>query len=197
MSSLGRLGGMQRQLFWTSSTNKVTGYGGQGLPYSETDGTQGAFAQLIWVGPNGTRDPFDPSDPDGTGNDDVVVDITFSYGAVIPGTKSNQFADVGVPLSDIGAAQNGSNYYVRVYNAPNPNYNAVGAPITGVVGITYYYESDIHAYDHKGGTQPDIWNFTGGTDQSTQLQLVPEPTTMGLMAVGALALVASRRRRKS
>lgn len=189
------LSAMQRQLFWGSDTNKVTGESGQSLPYSETTGSGGAFAQLIWVGPDGAKDPFDASDPDGTGGDDVVVDISYSYGAVTPGTKSNQFSLVGVPLVDIGAAQNNSNYYVRVYNGANPNYGVGASPITGVTSITYYYESDTHAYQHSD-TTPDEWNFTSGENKQT-ITPVPEPTTMGLMAVGALALVASRRRRKS
>jgi hypothetical protein len=188
----------RQQFRWGEQTYSIKDENGNNLEYSETSGTQGAFAQLIWVGPNGTIDAFDPNDPDGTGGDDKVVDTTYSYGSdgEVIGTYTNKFQLQ--TSSAVGPGQTGSNFYVRVYNNPVSGYYTQGTTAS-VAEATYYYQSGEYHWSYnelQGGF--DNFTFAEGSDRQTlnEIQAVPEPATMGLMAVGALAMLGARRRRR-
>ena len=54
------------------------------------------------------------------------------------------------------------NYYVRVFDAPNPNFNAgpdAALPGSYFDGTHYYYESGIHTYTYAVGAPPSEFNF--------------------------------------
>ena len=191
----------QNQLRWGSQLNTVKDENNNNLPYSETDGTQGAFAQLIWVGPDGQIDDFDPGSQDGTGDDDVVVDTTYSYGSEgsVLGTFPNLFQYQAVPLSVIGEDEDGYKYYVRVFNFANPNFYTQGTTAS-VSSATYYYQSGTYTYDWgdpEAGATLLTFEFTEGQNRQTDMiTAVPEPSTLALMGLGAAALIGARRKRK-
>ena len=162
----------------------------QGVPVatSKSDPFVGAFAQLISVGANGVIDPLVYSG-NGVSGDDVVLDITFSYGGSFIGTKDGKFKfiDGGLVFSQ--------SVYVRVYNEANENYNdGVSAAITGGV-VRYYWESSIHTfvYDSAPTAFDDQWDFTGGSGA----EVIPEPTTLLLFVIGGISAWFVRRKNRA
>lgn len=177
-------------LRWGSEMYYIKDYDLGDLPYSEDDGTVGAFRQLIWVGADGLVDAFVNS---GTGitDDDWVVDVSYSYGKGIIGEWTNQF---GYIATGFGAAESNNLYYARVYNAGNPDY-ASDTNAVIPVGATHYYESDTHAFAYQETGLDDDFDFSFGSDQQT-LTLIPEPGTLALFGIGLLTIAARRRLRK-
>jgi len=188
----------RNQYRWGETSNIITDENNQNLEYSESTGTQGAFAQLIWVGPDNTKDPFSTSTPTGVSGDDAVVATTYSFGGTsgVLGPYTNQFKFNNVGSSIIGPDENGYRYYVRVFNGPNPNYaSGTNAAVNGVAGITYYYESDVDTFNYSEFGANDTFSFGQGQDRQT-LTAVPEPSTLALMGLGAAALIGARRKRR-
>ena len=176
-------------LWWGTEPNTVSDQLGTLVPTSKTDGTVGAFAQLIWVGLDGNVDDFLYSGT-GVSDDDSVIAITYSYGASGLGDKSGQFK-----ILDSGLAEN-KQVYVRVYNAANPDYYTSGtsAVITGS-SISYYWQSAVHSFTYSDVGANDEWNFTGGTNVQTTMA-IPEPATFLLFGMGAMGAWLVRRKNR-
>ncbi|HNR94874.1 MAG TPA: hypothetical protein PKM67_09325 [Kiritimatiellia bacterium] len=138
-------------LVWGNS-GAITNERGVTVASSETDSGIGSFAQLIWAGANETADPFVRSDT-GVSGDDAVVATVFSaedfFSAPMPGIFPMRVA--------LGAADSNKVYYVRVFNAPNPDY-AAGIAASAPLHATYFWQSDTHAYAHNE-LLDDHWNF--------------------------------------
>ena len=177
-------------LMWGSTGFLVRDDLNNALPGSVNDGTVGAWAQLLYAGANGVADEFLASGF-GTSVDDVVVDTSYSWNGSFIGASAGKFSYQTAGTSDI---LNG-NYYVRVYNVPNPDYG-LGNAATIPVAATHYYESSLHSYTYTSvADAPDQWSFTGGANQQTlNVVSVPEPSSMILLSLGMI--VAGVRRRK-
>lgn len=176
-------------LLWGSDTNTVSDEFGNLVPTSKTNGTIGAFAQLIWVGLDGNVDDFLYSGT-GVSDDDQVLAVNYSYGRdYLFGDNDGKFFDAPSGLSE------DSQVYVRVYNAANPNYaNGTNAVITGS-DISHYWQSSVYSFDYIELGTDDLWNFTGGTDVQTTTA-VPEPTTFFLFAMGGMGAWVIRRKNR-
>ena len=97
--------------------------------------------------------------------------ITTGTGTVAAGSNAGV---VNVANGNVGFTEN-TNYVV---------FNAVATP-TGTLGITYSTGT--------GGTEADI----NGLQVVSTTAAIPEPATLGLVAVGALGLLAVGRKRKT
>lgn len=139
-------------LLWGNS-GAITNERGTAIASSKTDSTVGSFAQLIWAGPDETADAFVRSDT-GVSGDDAVVATVFSaedfFSAPLPGIFPMRVLALGAADSDKG-------YYVRVFNAPNPDYGE-GIPAPAPLRATYFWQSTTHTYAHSE-LLDDQWNF--------------------------------------
>lgn len=139
-------------LLWGNS-GAITNERTAAVASSKTDSAVGSFAQLIWAGANETSDPFVRSDT-GVSGDDVVVATVFSaedfFSAPAPGI---------FPMRVLALSATDSNkvYYVRVFNAPNPDY-AEGAGAPAPLRATYFWQSTPHVYEHNA-LLDDHWDF--------------------------------------
>ncbi len=90
----------------------------------------------------------------GVSDDDVVVATVFSaedfFSAPIPGIFPMR-------MLALGPVDSNKVYYVRVFNAPNPNY-AEGTNAPAPLRATYFWQSATHAYAHNE-LLDDQWNF--------------------------------------
>ncbi|AKJ64420.1 hypothetical protein [Kiritimatiella glycovorans] len=185
-------------LQWGSGNHQIMNYNGANIPYSESDGTQGAFAQLINTGPDGTPDFFATNQLSTTGvtDDDFVVSVTYSYGGPALGTQSNEFKLVDSTVDT--EAENGT-YYVRVFNVANTAYvtkgtNALLSDLDYAdIDDVYYWESATHTFTYSELGVPDEFYFTGGSDRQTTFAVVPEPATALIFGPGSMLLIALRR----
>ena len=154
-----------------------------------TDYTVGFFAQLVFTGIDGTKDDFVASGT-GTTDDDVVVATMFAgQDDFIP---QNGFYPVHTGV--VGPAN--GDYYVRVYNAANPNYPS-GALAAIPPAATYYWESIEHSYIHND-SEVDNCDFSAGSSELRTLNpisQIPEPAMFGLalVSIGALRLYRSKK----
>ena len=185
-------------LQWGSEDYEITDVDGSDLPYSTTEGTNGAFAQLIFAGANGTGDIFATNQLDTTGvsGDDVVVDVTFSFGGPTLGSKVNHFKLIN---SSVDSTNENGAYYVRVYNAANLAFDADGTAAAledldvADVNDLYYWQSDLHTFTYSELGANDQWDFSGGSDRQTTFAVVPEPATALIFGPGSMLLIALRR----
>ena len=139
-------------LVWGNS-GAITNERGAAVASSRTDGAVGSFAQLIWAGPNETADAFVRSDT-GLSGDDVVVATVFSAEDFFSAPAPGIFPMRVLPLT---AADSNKVYYVRVFNAPNPDYAAgLGAPVP--LRATYFWQSAPHTYEHDA-LLDDHWDI--------------------------------------
>jgi hypothetical protein len=131
----------------------ITNERGAAVASSRTDCALGSFAQLIWAGPNETADAFVRSDT-GLSGDDTVVATVFSaedfFAAPAPGIFPMR-------VLALNAADSNKVYYVRVFNASNPDYSeGVSAPAP--LRATYFWQSEPHAYQYSE-LLDDHWDF--------------------------------------
>ncbi len=152
--------------------------------------------QLIYAGQNNAIDPVDIKNASGyvSGDDEVLGTRELSNGS------SGIFDNYLWTDNDYGAKQaldytysKDDPYYVyqRIYEAKTP------------VEGTYYYESDLQLLDTRYGAGSQTFGL--GPEESgikATLQVpgaepsVPEPATMSLLGLGALAMVLRRKLRK-
>jgi hypothetical protein len=146
-------------LVWGNS-GTIADERGAAVASSRTDAAVGSFAQLIWAGPNETADAFVRSDT-GLSGDDVVVATVFSaedfFSAPVPGIFPMR-------VLALTAADSNTVYYVRVFNAPNPDYpEGVSAPAP--LRATYFWQSAPHAYAYNE-LLDDHWDFAPAGGQT-------------------------------
>lgn len=157
--------------------------------------------QLIYAGPNNAIDPIDIANSGKgyvSGDDEVLGTRELSSGS--SGIFDNYLytEDYEQTVTTLSYAYSDSNpYYVyqRVYESQTPTEG------------TYYYESDLVKLDsdYDFGTQTIALGPTeSGIQANNQIPTkpapgpgtIPEPATMSLLGLGALAMVLRRKLRK-
>lgn len=177
-------------LYWYNS-GAISNQLGVALAASKTDSSIGCFAQLIYTGADHEKDDFSSNSVTGTSDDDVVVATMFCGQNAVPSARAGKFP-LQATAAVVGNGGNGD-YYVRVYNAPNLNFNmGIDAPIPSLA--TYYWESGEHTYTHSA-TLPDNWVFTS-TGGQTSIPIIPEPGVFGLGIIGLISLRLFARKQK-
>lgn len=197
------IGGMvlsvQADMLW-SNTGIIRNLNGDPLPASEDDRSIGCFAQLIYTGANGMKDPFDVllvgADLPNTGVtgvtfDDVVVATMFcGQGAFLDGAVNGIF-----PQQETAAdIKTSGDYYVRVFSAPGV-YSGPNAVIRRI-SSTYYWDSPEYTYTYNPMSPPDSWDFAPAGAQTTLPTAIPEPAALGLGIIGLISLRLFSRKRK-
>lgn len=150
--------------------------------------------QLIYAGPNNTIDPVDISTSDFVSGDDEVLgtrELSLASSGVFDATlfTENQ-AETVTSLSYTYSEDNPYYVYQRIYESQKPEAG------------TYYYESELVKLDTRYGAGSQTFDLgpqESGIQATLQVQgpaSVPEPATMSLLGLGALAMVLRRKLRK-
>lgn len=153
--------------------------------------SQAVMWQLIYAGSDNNINAVDASNS-GSGyvsGDDVVVSTrNIPVGGGTYGEWLYSIAGQSAPFANVGTLYDGSTFYQRVIGTASP-----------VVGDWYYNSPKLVAIDSSilGFDQ----NYDGNTDSVNQgdalnIQIVPEPSSMALLAIG-LGVVALRRKFRS
>jgi hypothetical protein len=177
------------ELNWFNS-GAISNQNGIVLAANKTNYTIGCFAQMIYAGSDGLADSFIASGT-GTSDDDVVVATEFAgqkalvvRAGIFPQLSTNSYR---------GSITDGQ-FYVRVYNAPNLDFN-LGTSASIPSAATFYWQSALHSYTFdEEQPLPDNWDFapTGGKT----LLPIPEPGVFGLGVIGLISLRLFARKRK-
>ena len=182
---------------YTHDAPNVTGYTDNLL------GTYSAIWQLIYAGADDTIDPIPSHEVPVAGGpngdyvygDDVVWgqrEINVGGGAAGDGTTWDDWMlrTAGYPNHDDAAWVTAGFVYQRVFET-----QVFGTLTAG----DYYYESSLLALNTgwiPGNSAQDFFLDTGsaGFQAGTPIYTIPEPATMSLLGLGALALAIRRRR---
>lgn len=174
-------------LLWGNSV-AILDLPGDPVVASSNDPLVGYFGQLIYAGADNTANAHNPSyDSNGVTSDDVVVSTAYAGQGVAPFLLQDGIFPIATGVA--GGAENNGFYYVRIFNAPNPNFVlGVSAPIVG----THYWQSSTHQYEYSP-TNDDQWDFAPSGGQTT-IAIVPEPSVIAIMGLGLFGLASARRR---
>lgn len=171
---------------WCNYSNGVTALNG------DVSSSLGCFAQLLWVGPNGTIDPAYNS---GTGvgvllSDDVIIDKNFMGFGV--GGADGYFA--ANQLTEGGNIVSNRSYFIRVWSGPASDYANGYVPTS----LTNKYGNTAAWVYHSVSATFDTFDGTELADLNTTLQplAIPEPAMFGLGIVGLISLRFFGRKRK-
>jgi hypothetical protein len=156
--------------------------------------------QLIYAGPNDTIDPVGTAATDYVTGDDSVLDHRiFNKGSATDTLSGNTWDDLALFTTDDSitvAPTFGEIYdpdkayyvYQRVYESQTP------------VDGTYYFESDLVAIGPKYAASIQSFPIVNYDDHGIKTDKIvnttPEPATMSLLGLGALAMVLRRKLRK-
>lgn len=158
--------------------------------------------QLIYAGPNNAIDPVDISNSAKgfvSGDDEVLGTQGVDGARLLSNGNSGVFdnllftdsaVDCVTPLPYTYSEDDPYYVFQRIYEAQTP------------VEGTYYYESELVKLgtDYAAGSQTfDLGPQESGIQATLQVQgpaSVPEPATMSLLGLGALAMVLRRKLRK-
>ncbi len=150
--------------------------------------------QLIYAGPNNAIDPIDlTTDGFVSGDDEVLGSRLLSSGnsGIFDDTLyTEDTAGTVTTLSYVYSEDNPYYVYQRIYESQQPEAG------------TYYYESELKKLDSDydfGSQTISLGPDESGLQSTLQVQgpaSVPEPATMSLLGLGALAMVLRRKLRK-
>ena len=145
----------------------------------------GSIAQLIWAGADNVIDPFDFNNPLLATNDDIILapHTNSVPGFLTPGTTTAMGENFGQGSDGFV----GGFVYVRVFTS--------NAPMVGTEYGEVFFATPLADQDPTGpGAQ--VFDISGGVGNTFVLNntVVPEPSSMALLALGAGWLVSRKRR---
>lgn len=154
--------------------------------------------QLIYAGPNNAIDPVDVDNADGgyvSGDDVVYGSRPYSLndsGIFDHYLYTDNTPDTATSLPFTKASENSYFVYQRIYESKTP------------VEGTWYYESELVKLDERYDSGAQLFALgpqESGIKANYQIPTapqpsVPEPATMSLLGLGALAMVLRRKLRK-
>ena len=159
----------------------------------------GVLWQLIYAGENNAIDDIDLSAANYLGGDDeLLADRTIPAGGGDAGDGTSWdgwlICQDGTPVyENLDFAGKGEYVYQRIFQGETPE-----------AGV-WYFETDLFKFDSNyagGGATPDVFGFDAeGAGVAMDKQIpetpeIPEPATMSLLGLGALAMVIRRKLRK-
>ena len=154
---------------------------------SEPDLVVGSLVQLIWT-PDAIIGMVDALNPTVAQGNDIVIDSLFTSLLGGFGT-SGTYADGVGALSAINESTLLTGYvYLRVFNAAAPT-------IGSWYGESTLIGNNLTDQDPSPAT-PDVLDIAGSSMYTLTTEIVPEPSVLAFLGIGA-ALVAVRRMRRS
>jgi hypothetical protein len=113
-------------------------------------------------------------------------------------TSPGAFTAFNTTLQSTWNPDGNTNRYFRG-TASTGNVNLLNGLASGTVEAPRTYTLEIYGmagFSYSGGTF-DLYQSNGGNNFKTEIQLVPEPSSASLMALGVAGLLALRRRRNA
>jgi hypothetical protein len=155
-----------------------------------------AFIQVIWTGGDGIISAFDSTSLNGVNSladDKVVATEWVGKGYPIAGTGGNRNGYFLDTMSLTQGTSLSSTFYIRFFDAVSPNYTLGYVPTSG----KYSDYTDASFSVTQGMIDSGLGTMKVLSSQmATTLVAVPEPSTIGLLLLGA-GLVVFRRMRLS
>lgn len=183
---------------WSSTGSITESDGITELIGNAFNSAAGYFVQLIFAGPDGIANPAVSSGV-GTSGDDLVVSARW-IGAGDFVSPNGSFT-AGSPWTGPQEVS-GSKFFVRAWNAPSPSFNNTDLAASLVpTTATNYGNSGLFTSPGRDITQPpdgipDIQAFDAGAFSTSLTPVaVPEPGTLGLIAMGTFGMWLFRRRK--
>jgi len=171
----------QQNLFDSDGSTFLTG--------SQSDGSTGFFAQLIYAGADGLIDSLDRGSTTGVTGDDVVLAVSH-----VGRNMGFDPVDGNINASSVVDVEVGQVIYARFFNAASPNFGSSLIPTEfngGGLSGTLYGNSNTYTIV-QGDVDTQVATFVVG---SVITNVIPEPSTfMSVLIAGGTVLFAMRRR---
>jgi hypothetical protein len=141
-------------------------------------GDETGLVQIFNAGANGSVDSVTSPGGGTFGDDTLLSSLTLD-------TDVDQNHAYGYfTLNASQAGSNGNSVFIRVYQDSTASLNS------------YYYESGIITAADNGTLNPPLTLYFGSAEpgDDVNLQVIPEPATIGLLGIAAAGLFAARRK---